>query len=372
MAEVLVMGVAIVRDGRVLAARRTDPPELAGRWEFPGGKAEPGEDAEAAAVREIHEELGSDVVVTGHLRGEQHVKPGYVLRVALAGLVAGEPVPHEHDAVRWLGPEELDDVTWLAPDVPFLDELREVLLDGTGLDGGNVGGAVKVGHTVRRATGPWTPAVHALLDHLRGSGLPHVPRVLGTDARGREVLTHLPGHVVDVDRDVLTDAQLVTLAGWARSLHDAVADFDHPGPWRLSGVDEPTVLAHNDLAPYNVCFDGDALTGVLDWDLAGPSTPLLELAHLAWTAVPLFRPVDPATAARRLALVAEAYGGFAGREVLDAVPERVRIACDGIRAAVAAGDEGMRALAATGEPERTERRLADLRERTPAIEKELR
>ena len=197
--------------------------------------------------------------------------------------------------------------------MPFLAELREVLLDGTRLDGGNVGGAVKVGHTVRRATGPWTPAVHALLDHLRGTGLPHVPRVLGTDARGREVLTHLPGHVVDVDRDALTDAQLVALAGWARSLHDAVASFDHPGPWRFFGVDEPTVVAHNDLAPYNVCFEGDALTGVFDWDLAGPSTPLLELAHLAWTAVPLFRPVDPATAARRLALVAEAYGGFTGR-----------------------------------------------------------
>ena len=50
--------------------------------------------------------------------------PGYTLRVVVAELVGGEPVPHEHDAVRWLGPEELDDVDWLGPDLPFLDELR--------------------------------------------------------------------------------------------------------------------------------------------------------------------------------------------------------------------------------------------------------
>ena len=60
-ADVLVVGAAVVRHGRVLATRRTNPPEAAGRWEFPGGKVEPGEDAEDAVVREIREELGCDV-----------------------------------------------------------------------------------------------------------------------------------------------------------------------------------------------------------------------------------------------------------------------------------------------------------------------
>ena len=54
----LVVGAAVVRDGRVLACRRTTPPEAAGRWEFPGGKVEPGESPDAALVRELHEELG--------------------------------------------------------------------------------------------------------------------------------------------------------------------------------------------------------------------------------------------------------------------------------------------------------------------------
>lgn len=59
------------------------------------------------------------------------------------------------------------------------------------LAGGNVGGAVLVGNTVRRATGPWTPAVHSLLGYL-ATRIPHVPRVLGIDGQGREMLTYLP------------------------------------------------------------------------------------------------------------------------------------------------------------------------------------
>ena len=81
----------------------------------------------AAGVREIREELGCTVRVVGRLDGEEPVKPGYTLRVAVAELTHGEPVPHEHDAVRWLGPAELDLVAWLEPDLPFLDPLRRLL-----------------------------------------------------------------------------------------------------------------------------------------------------------------------------------------------------------------------------------------------------
>ncbi|HEY3034840.1 MAG TPA: aminoglycoside phosphotransferase family protein, partial [Streptosporangiaceae bacterium] len=64
------------------------------------------------------------------------------------------------------------------------------------LDGGNAGGAVRVGDTVRRARGPWTPAVHALLSHLAGKEFAGVPRPLGVDGRGREILTFLEGQTV--------------------------------------------------------------------------------------------------------------------------------------------------------------------------------
>ena len=369
---VTVVGAAIVRHGRVLATRRTRPAEARGLWELPGGKVEPGEEPEAALVREIQEELGCEVRVTGELTGRQAIREHYTLQVLLAELVDGEPVPHEHDALRWLGPEELDDVAWLAPDRPFLAELGDLLLDGHRLEGGNVGGAVRIGRTVRRPTGPWTPAVHRLLHHARARGLRAVPDVLGIDARGREVLTFLPGTVVDVDADLLTDEQLADLTRWSRELHEAVAALDDEGPWRFFGVAAPTVVAHNDLAPYNVCFEGDRLSGVFDWDLSGPSTPLLELAHLAWNGVPLFRPLPPEVAARRLEVLAASYGGPSAREVLAAVPARARLAIDGIRTAVANGDEQMRNLTLIGEPENTERALARLEERLPAIERALR
>jgi 8-oxo-dGTP diphosphatase len=123
----VVVGAAIVRDGRVLAARRTAPASAAGRWEFPGGKVDDGESDAGALVREVDEELGVRITVRGWLEGEQPIGEHYVLRVAVGSLDAGEPAPTEHDAVRWLAAGELDDVEWLEADRPFLTELSDLL-----------------------------------------------------------------------------------------------------------------------------------------------------------------------------------------------------------------------------------------------------
>lgn len=112
-----------MRDGRVLAARRTFPAEAAGRWELPGGKVEPGETREDALVREVAEELGCTIAVTAWLPGEVPVGERHVLAVATATLLAGEPRPHEHDRIRWLAADELGEVDWLEPDRPFLPHL---------------------------------------------------------------------------------------------------------------------------------------------------------------------------------------------------------------------------------------------------------
>lgn len=125
--RVPVVGAAIVRDGRVLAARRTAPPAAAGRWEFPGGKVEPGETSGAALVREVAEELGCAIVVTGWLPGAAAIGDTHELRVATADLVDGEPQPTEHDRLRWLAADELDDVDWLEPDRPFLAPLAGMM-----------------------------------------------------------------------------------------------------------------------------------------------------------------------------------------------------------------------------------------------------
>ena len=127
-----MVGAAIVRDGRVLAARRTAPASAAGRWEFPGGKVEPGESDDESLVREIEEELGVRITLARWLDGAEEIGEQFMLRVAIGSLDRGDPVPSEHDQVRWLAADELGDVDWLDADRPFLAELSHLLprLDG--------------------------------------------------------------------------------------------------------------------------------------------------------------------------------------------------------------------------------------------------
>ena len=371
-----VAAAAIIRHGRVLAARRTHPADVAGGWELPGGKVDPGETVAQAVVREVREELCCDVRLVASLPGRSPIKPGYVLTAHVVDLIEGEPVPTEHDAVRWLTPEELHDVDWLPSDQPFLPLLHQRLERGHPLEGGNVGGATRIGSTVRRATGRWTPAVHALLAHLTSAGIENIPRVLGTDAHGREVLTFLPGRLIDVDDPEAEppDALLADAARWLRRYHDAVRGFTHSGPWRTGPAPgRGQIICHHDFAPYNITWsssaNGPRLTGVFDWDMAGAGKPIDDLAFAAWNWIPLFRhgpTIDDI--ARRLAALAEAYGDpYSGGEILEHVVARMSRSVKVIRAGQEAGDPGMLNLGEQGEPDRTAARLDDLLERMPAI-----
>lgn len=122
----VVVGVALVRAGRLLAAQRAGPPALAGRWELPGGKVEPGETEPDALARECQEELGVDVVPGARIGPDTPtVGRRMTLRVYGGSLrdPAAEPVPLEHCALRWLAAEELGDLDWLAADRPLLPHL---------------------------------------------------------------------------------------------------------------------------------------------------------------------------------------------------------------------------------------------------------
>jgi 8-oxo-dGTP diphosphatase len=130
---VQVVGAAIVEGGRVLVAQRAGGP-YDGRWEFPGGKVEPGESDLAALVREIGEELGTriepqvflgEVVLDGVVGGGP--AGASTLRVWSARLIGGAPVAHEHAALRWVRAGELDDLAWIDADRPLIPAVRTLL-----------------------------------------------------------------------------------------------------------------------------------------------------------------------------------------------------------------------------------------------------
>ena len=125
----VIVAAVIITDGRVLACERSAPPEVAGRWEFPGGKVEPGESDQQALARECVEELGVRVEVGDRVGPDVPLAHGRaVLRVFAVRLLGGDqPRALEHTSMRWLAADELDSVPWLPADQPIVAELPGLL-----------------------------------------------------------------------------------------------------------------------------------------------------------------------------------------------------------------------------------------------------
>ncbi|MEU4559788.1 (deoxy)nucleoside triphosphate pyrophosphohydrolase [Actinoplanes sp. NPDC023936] len=126
----VIVAAVIITDGRVLACQRSAPPEAAGKWEFPGGKVEPGETEEAALARECVEELGVRVKVGDRVGPDVPLAHGRaVLRVYAAALLDGDvPEALEHTSMRWLTVDQLNSVPWLPADKPIVAELPSLLV----------------------------------------------------------------------------------------------------------------------------------------------------------------------------------------------------------------------------------------------------
>lgn len=244
------------------------------------------------------------------------------------------------------------------------------------LEGGYADGAVRVGDTVRRASGPWTPAVHALLSYLADQGFTGAPRPLGFDERGREVLTFLDGETIGRRKPrpawVHAEDTLVQVARWMRDYHQVAVGFVPPpgAVWRDGGTWSPgLIIAHNDATTHNAAWQHGKLTGFFDWDFAGPATAEWDLALTAFAWVPLHvRYVvaaegftDFAARPGRLDLFLRTYGWSASTgEFLEVVQSRMTAHAGGIRDRAAAGDNTSRRLLSQGVPHAIDQALADL------------
>lgn len=217
------------------------------------------------------------------------------------------------------------------------------------LGGGRSTTVSRVGDTVRRASGPWTPTVHAYLNYLREAGFVGAPEVLGLDEHGREILRFIEGETMG---DVLDPneprTELVTIRPWPaairsdralagvgrllRELHEAARGFRPVAPvWREHdapmAADE--VVTHGDSGPWNVVYRGENPVALIDWDNARPQRPLLELAGAAWHFVPLGDDEHlrasgfeaPFRRGERLRILSNAYGASDHAALLDALSE---------------------------------------------------
>lgn len=122
-----VVAALIERSGRVLLCKRPMGKAQGGRWEFPGGKIEPGERSEAALARECREELDLEVEVGAALADVAQEYPGRVVHLTLyrCRILRGEPRRLEHSDMRWVAPEELRGYELCAADARLVERMEE-------------------------------------------------------------------------------------------------------------------------------------------------------------------------------------------------------------------------------------------------------
>jgi hypothetical protein len=247
----------------------------------------------------------------------------------------------------------------------------EVVLRG-GLT--NAGRVTRVGNTVRRPLRPTSASTHALLDHLDAVGFDGAPRALGTDDRGREVLSYIPGEAVypPYPEWALTDDALVSVALLLRRFHEAAAGFDpsgHDWPEQVPAAFRDGPVSHNDPNLDNVVFQDGRAVALIDFDLAAPGSVVWDVACAARLWAPLREERDQPERLRgrglaRLRLFADAYGLTTAerRRVVEALPQTQAWAYAIVRRAIDDGHETFERMWADGGADRADRTQTWLRE----------
>jgi hypothetical protein len=221
------------------------------------------------------------------------------------------------------------------------------------LAGGNMSAVARVGNTVRREAGPWSPLIQKLLAQLRARGIAEVPEPLGFDEQCREVLSFLPGTVGHdpLPESLRSEQVLVDAARLLRRIHDASAEIAHlyPTGWQAPTRQPVEVICHGDFAPYNCVFDGDRLVGVFDFDHAHPGPRLWDLAYALYRFAPVTAPSNPDgygtldEQCRRTRLFCDAYGLDDRSGVLIALRARIQFMADFLIEGAKKGDRRLQA-----------------------------
>lgn len=181
----------------------------------------------------------------------------------------------------------------------------------------------RVGDEVHRYPGQDNTEIHRLLRHFESRGCALTPRFLGIAPDGAERLTFIAGTsgYPPLSEDIRSDEALANVARAIREVHDASRGFamstGAPGlSYEIAGPSEVDCIGHNDLAPWNLVFDGTAVHGIIDWDTARPSSRVWDLAYAAHQFVPFHPTADLAAwgwqdepdRRQRLRLFVESYG----------------------------------------------------------------
>jgi hypothetical protein len=184
--------------------------------------------------------------------------------------------------------------------------------------GAQTAGVVRVGATVRRPLHHRSDYVHQVLRHLERVGFTGAPRYLGIDGQGREILSYLEGKVLVGSPVRMSDERIISSGLLVRRFHDATAGT------ALAADQE--IVAHNDLGPHNIVFEGNEAIGIIDWDDGiAPGGRLVDFAHAVWCCADVCEhEIQVGEQARKIRLMCEAYGWFTQAAVVDEITARFR------------------------------------------------